>query len=1188
VVGLAPFATVLLVRSAWARGWAASETQRLLKEQGIVASYAPSLRVWPLAVVLDGVRVESTDGGAPVVECDRVALRPRLFALLAGKLAIDQIDLDAPRIRAVVRDGKIQNLAVKSQESGPKSQGPIHAPFNTFSVTDGAIALDLGLDPAPDPGQPSRGVASGEAGDAREKVVLAVQSIDLDVTADDDPDLGSSFETALRVGRATVARTRITEPGKDGAKTAIDEDALCSIEGRVRVEPDSLLIRRFQAVGSADLDAAPGTAPACDLPATDKRRVEVAIGHLHVVLPKADQPVPAIDGHVHLRAPIALAGRAVSLPDTDGWVGVDADVRYGPGGVLPDLNGTIEAHDIRLDQYAFAHDVTSEIAIHGSVIESPKTTVRFAGGTIVLSETVIEPLTQGGLLRHTRLDATGVDFTTLLRDLGIHESSWVGWEIRELHAPSISGTFAPLKIDGDFTAKTYGFGVYDRPAEDRSRERLFGFSEAQLVSHFAIRPEALKFIDVRAVLPHSRIDGGLCSIGFDNQLRVDVPHLEADLDDVSPIGPVAMRGKLVASAHIDGVFNNPRPVADITSLTGFNVADLAFGDLSSGHVEVDVRKPEIAITGVHARRRESAYDVPTAKLRFGGGGGFVVDAVASSGGFGLRDVLSIFALDEDPRFDGLDANLATRADVHVSLGGPEDACGGGFVSLGAKGHLRDVSLYGEKFAQGDADVSFRWYDRQRGIAGADLDMRSFVLEKVAPAAGAKSAVGGSILGSATIRRGGALAGNVLIENLPVARIDAFGPRVAGVGGSVSGVARVTGNLDDFQPDAGFVARAGLDVTPIRVGEVALQGSHLDVTMTNRMTQEKHAVGKTRCGAPIGTPFDAKAYRADTASHGEWTVNGDLFGQTVHLRDLVMTRARSAHVSGRASMRGVDLGAVIGISSPAKTDSEDLPQPADGAIAGQLWGELIIDDLPLDEPSRARGRVLLGPTFASRGADRVTLRPPREPIELANDTLTLPPLEVLLEAGGGGPSSTFHGGFVVSGGVTKATTDPTLAFDARLEPIDLAVLPRIVPKVDGASGKLEGGFKITGKLAAPTVAGELTMKADDLEIHNVPGSITNVRIALRASSSELAAAGTGEFGGGTIAFDGSIPIRGFAVGALDSRITVRGVHYNRTDGIKALVDADLRAAYDPKSQVGTSGAIPRLTGDVTIDSFDYTR
>ncbi len=1156
LVGVLPFAATLVIRSAWARDWAARETQRLLREQALVASYSPSVRVWPLAIELDHVRLESSDQGAPALECDRISVRPRLFALLAGKLAIDRIDLDGPRVRAVMRDGNLTNLAIKPQ-GGARRQGPLHAPFDTFSVTDGSLDLDL------------------------DGVRLSGQSLDLDVTAEDDPLLGSSFETAFRAGRANVHRGRV----RDDGSVASDDDALCGIEGRVRIEPDGVLVRRFQGTGSADLDAVSEEAPPCDLPVDDKRRVELSLGHVRVTFPKAPGGPPAVEGHIHFRAPIGLAERVAALPETDGWVGLDADVRYAEDTILPDLRGTIEAHGVRLDQYAFARDLSSEVTIRRNIVESPRTTIHFAGGAIVLSDTVVEPLNRGGRLQHTRLDASGVDFTALLRDLGVHPNSWVGWDLREIHATGISGTFSPLKIDGDMTAKTASFGVYDRPAEDRSRERLVGFSEAQIASHFAVRPDALKFIDVRATLPHSRIEGGFLSIGFHNDLRVDVRRVEVNLDDISPIGPVPMHGKLEASVRVGGTFNHPEPEGDILSGTGFAIADVAFGELSAGHVQVDVTKPEVDITGVRAKRRDSAYEVPTARLRFGGAQGFVVDAVGTTGGLGLRDVLSMFALDGDPRFDGIDATVAARVDVHVALGGPEDACGGGYVAIDTNGHLRNVALYGERFAQGDADLTLRWYDRQRGIAGADVDLRSFVLDKAPP--GARAGVAGTVLGSASIRRGGALAANVMLEGVPLSRIDALGGFASQVEGSLSGVAHVTGNLDDVLPDAGLAAHAELTLSAARLRNVAVPGSRFDVRMTHRMLQEKRSLGRTKCGASIGPPFDAQSYLADTASHGEWTLNGDMLGETVHLRNIVVTRAKSSHVSGRVSLRGVDLGALAGIAVPRKVDADDGAQTSRG-VTGQLWGEVLVDDLPVDAPSKARARLYIGPTFASRGVDKLTLRPPRDPIVLADDALTVPPLEVTLERASGTSSDIgFRGGFVLTGGVTKATSDPTLAFEATLEPVDLAVLQRVVPRVDRASGNVEGSFRVTGKVAAPTITGELHARADDIEVRGLPGAVTDARIDVRASASEVAASGTGKFGGGTFSFDGSIPIRGFDVGALDSRMAVRGVHVTRADGVKALCDADLQATYDPKAS-GSAVAIPRLTGDVKIVSLDYTR
>jgi translocation and assembly module TamB len=1157
IVGTLPFVTTLIVRSAWARRWAARESERLLLAQGVVATFAPSLRVWPIAVQLDGVRVESSDGGAPALQCARVLVRPRLFALLAGKLAMDTVDLDGPRVRAVVRDGQLANLALK--ETGKRATGPLRAPFNVFSVTDASVDLDV------------------------DSTLLESRSLDLDVTAEDDAAVGASFEVALRTGKASVHR-----PRKAGSSTVFDDDALCSMEARARIEPGSVVIRRLDALAFADLDGAPGTTPSCDLAASDKRRVELSLGHAHVELPGAAGQLPRIDGHVHVRAPIGLAERAASLPETDGWVGLDADVRYGEDTVLPELTGTLEAHDVRLDQYAFAKDLVSELTIRRNVVQSPRTTIRFASGVVTLSDVVVAPLAKGVKLERGRLDATGVDFTDLLRTLGIHKSSWVAWDIRELHAVGFSGTLSPLKLDAELTGKTYGFGIYDRPAEDRARERLFGFSEAQIAAHVAIRPDALRFVDVHATLPHSQIDGGYVSIGFHNDLRIDVQHLSADFADISPIGPVALRGRIDASARVTGTFSDPEPVGDIQSVTGFGVADVTFGDVGSGHVKVDVSRPEIEITGLKAKLGTSPYEVPTAKLVFGGAKGFVVDAVGSSPGFGLRDLLSMFAMDDDPRFAEIDARVATTANVHVALGGPEDACGGGYLEVATKGHLTDVLLYGERFAQGDADVDFHWYDRRQGIAGAEVDVRSFVLDKILPPRGTRPGQTGTILGSASIRRGGALAANLMVQGLPLARVDALGGLARELDGSVSGVAHVTGNLDDFQAGAGFVMRAELDAAGTRARGIPLPSSHLDVRMTDNMPQQVRSSGRTRCGAPIGAPFDKQAYLADTSSRGEWSVNGTVLGSSVQMRDVVVTRARSPHLTGRMSLRALDLDLVTRVLSPPRVD-QDSPLAARTAapVGGQLWGELIIDDLPLDAPSKASARFLLGPTVVSRAGRQLALKPPREPMVLAQDTLTVSPLEMTLDtAASGGSEAGFHGGFVLSGTVGKVTSDPTLALDLRLDPIDLAILPRLVPRVDRAAGRLEGALRLTGKAASPAVSGELHLRADDVEVHDLPSAVTDLAIDVRATGDGLVASGTGKFAGGMASFEATAPLRGFEVGAIDGRMGLRDVRLAPEPGVSVALDADLGLDYDPGAQ-GTA-SLPHVSGDVLVQSMSYTR
>src|SRR5216110_1801439 len=71
-IGILPFVLAAIVRSAWARSWATRETARVTLEHGIVASYRVDLKFWPLAVELTNVRVESSDGGDPLLVAPHV------------------------------------------------------------------------------------------------------------------------------------------------------------------------------------------------------------------------------------------------------------------------------------------------------------------------------------------------------------------------------------------------------------------------------------------------------------------------------------------------------------------------------------------------------------------------------------------------------------------------------------------------------------------------------------------------------------------------------------------------------------------------------------------------------------------------------------------------------------------------------------------------------------------------------------------------------------------------------------------------------------------------------------------------------------------------------------------------------------------------------------------------------------
>src|SRR5207249_2125533 len=131
---------------------------------------------------------------------------------------------------------------------------------------------------------------------------------------------------------------------------AVDDDALCALDARVRYEPKMILVRRLSAQGSADLEPSSDSTPRCNLPYGDKRRVEIALSHLRVLMPEKKNELPRVDGHARVRAPVGIAERAADLPETDGWVAFEGDVRYTEEALLPEVSAHFEAHDLKLDQ----------------------------------------------------------------------------------------------------------------------------------------------------------------------------------------------------------------------------------------------------------------------------------------------------------------------------------------------------------------------------------------------------------------------------------------------------------------------------------------------------------------------------------------------------------------------------------------------------------------------------------------------------------------------------------------------------------------------------------------------------------------------------------------------------------------------------------------------------------------------
>lgn len=1144
LVGLAPFGASVLFRSSWVQEWVRHETAHLLAQQGVHARYGLTIHGFPPSVELYDVVVDASDGGGPFLTASAALARPRLFALLSGKLAIDQIEIEHPRARVVIAGGELANLAVHLPDKKTDNE-PLHLPFGGLAVTDGEVDLTI------------------------DGVNVLLGDVDLDVTVDDDARKGSSIETAVRIGSGAVHRSRV----QAGGAVMHDDDALCSLEGRVRVEGRAITIRRLAMRAVADLDGRSTQLAPCDVPAMDPRVVDLELQHVHVTL--HEQGFPAVDGHVKVKATLALTRRFVAQPETAGWLSADLDVAFEPGRPLPDLKGSVKAGNIRVDHFSFARSVDALVDVRGGIVRSERTTVGIADGTVVIRDLEVQPLAPGIPIKGSA-EVRDASFNSLMHDLGVSQHPWVEWTIKEVHVPHLTGTCDPLKLDADFTAKTPEFVTYDAPIDHPARTRMVRVEDVDISAHLAIRPESLQFRGVRVQSPRSWVQSSLVLIGFSNELEVDVQAAHIDFGEVGPIGGTPLGGVFDGSVRLYADTTDPHLEAT-GAVSDFVLGDMPLGQVSAVHAKLDINSPTtLTFTQAKGRKGKSDYEMPLATMRIGGDANLAFDGSIVAGAFDLRDLLGVFRLDTDPRFDAIGATLDGRTELHVAVGGPEDSCHEGFVSVRSGAHLSSVEFFGEHFEEGNVELDLRFPDRQAGLAGAELEVESFTLHKVR--SGSDGGAIGSILGSVSILRGGELRGSAVVEGIPLSGVQTLTsalPADVLLDGAASGLVQIGGTVD------AFAVNGNIDLTPLRVRGTALGASHVRFSMSQFPGKSK-VIGKTGCGAPLYGRFDRDAYLADTSPQGQIVLDGDLFGGQVELSHLTMTRQKQAQLAGTIGLRRLDVGTLsrIGLWEPPRADDN---APAPPSIKGEVSGDLLLDAAKQGALGLARATFVPGVLWVEQDGKRLTLRPTRSVLSLGNGTLEVQPLEIELATAQG-----LGGSITLAGRMAHLDGDPTLDMDAELRPVDLGLLVGVVPKLDRAQGTLSGSVHVGGRAASPEIDGDVRVRGGEFAVHGWPSVVSGVELDLKAGRQELSITrGVAKFAGGTVAVQGHMPVRGLDFGQLDVTVAARGLRLSPSEGITAGLDADLRVTVDPAGTFDRA-RLPHVTGDVLLTDFDYTR
>lgn len=1141
LIGLLPVVLGILLRTEAARTRLAAETARVLDEQlGVKASYDVRVELLPLRLNLENVVVPANDGGSPLLTARSVRVAPRLFALLSGRLDAGNIEVEAPRGRVVLDHGKLKNLDYRLPKPSGKSQPLDRAPFSSIAISDAAVDLQIDDDTR-----------------------ISTQGVDIDVYAEDH----LAFEVAVRAGETHVARERERvlrhdpkagedEPDRGQVEPAYDEDVVCQLDLRARYDEGAILVRRLALLGAADDDERKGTAASCRIDELTKNPSRVAVRLSGVRLTPRPDELPLLDGHLFVRAPIEPVNRYAGT-HLKGWVGLSGGLRFDGSTKLPSFSGRLKGGKIGMGGYSFAKYLDAQVELAKDVVELPKIKVGYANGDLEITDVRIEPMAKEPRISMAKLDGKGMNFPGLMRDLDVTENTVCQWDLDRTLITDLKGTLVPLKLDAQMYTEASRFEIFDRAYHDSARKHMIGVRAPQVVrARIGVRPKAFEFYDVRGQFGHSRLLASVVSLGFNNQFKLGVAEgTKIELADIGPLVDIPIAGLAELDAQMVGTFGDP-VLEGHMKVKGFEFGGFPLGDIERANTRF--RPLVLELTNVRGKKGSSHFDVSSAKLDFDSDATVLVDAEVASNDLDIRDFFSMWHFDEDPRFAPIKGRGAVQASVHFDFGGKSDKCGGGFLQVRGEGRFGEMDLFEEHYDKGSASFDFRWLDRDASYLGFELDLPSFSLSKA----------GGVFLGSLSMQRGGILRGHGVGTRVPLPAFQSMGSLADFVSGYASGTAEVYGSVDQLSFDASVV------LSGMHVGTSKLPASTLDVALRPIEKKKPVIVGRTRCGAPITAPFNRARWEQDDAD-GIFHVDGELFGGQVKLRDLQVTRQRSKIAKGSVTLQDLDVGAFAEISPTLA-----LANPP----KGRLSASIDIADLPLDHPRDASATIQLKGLALSRSGAEVELVDAK-PIVIKDQGVSAAHVAIGLRSPG-----TDQAVFDLSGGVSQLGSDPNVDFRMELRPLDLSSLARALPSVDRAKGQVKGNLAIKGPLRQLSYSGGFQLTGGELALVGVGNTLSDVEFEISVDSDQIAVRrGSAKVGSGTVKITGDARLSGTELGKARFVITADDISLPLTSGVETTADAMLIASWDPQAQgPGGEPALPRVTGDVTIQSFRYTR
>lgn len=1130
-LGAVPLGLAAFLTSAPAERWAATQTSLALsRELGLQASLDVKVRLLPLRLAIENLKVPASDGGAPFLMAKSASVTPRFFSLLAGKLDLGDIEIDQPDARIVLRQGKLSNLKYRLPETTSTTERPKDAPFGSLSISEGRFRIDV------------------------DGVVVDTEAIDLDVFAEP----GGAFEIALRAGATKIDRQHapLLQVPDPSLAPIVEEDALCRLDLRLHYEPGNVLLRRLSLLGNADLDPLPGTRPSCDLDGEDKPGAVLArLSQVRVVT--AEGKSPLVDGHVVMRAPVPLVNRFVRATPLSGFVAFAGDVRWDGRHKLPAVQGKLTGGGLKIGAMVLAEKLDLDLSLQDDEVRVPRYYMRFADGDVNLLNAHIRPFAEGVPVSVERVDGKGLLFHSMMRDLNVSAHSWARWNLTSTKVTKIAGTLNPIKIDAELLAETHDFELFDKGYREPTRSHMIGIKTPIIIrARLGVRPKTFEFYDARTEFGRSQMLAKTVSIAYSNgDVALDVDTLTTlELEDLSPLVTIPISGHAKLDAKMTMTDGDP------TLFGNARIDDFVIGGFPVGNIESSKAKFRLLyleLTDVIAKKGTSTLKAPSARLDFDTKASLLVNVNAKSDAFDLRDLFAMWHFDQDPRFDDVKGKIGLDAQVRYVFGGPEDKCGGGVLQTKGNVKVLDLDMFGERYDGGNGEFDMNWFDRDATIQGVDLDVPSITLRKGT----------GLILGSFGLRRGARVSGTLTGTEVPLSKFDSLPSLLKAADGRATASAELSGTLDALS------LKARAKISELRLGRATFPPSDLTVRLEPAVRDVK-PIGTTNCGLPLFPPLDKAEYSADRVA-GVFHVDGELLGGQIKLTDVTSTRQRKKTMGGKVTFDKFDLGAA----------TEMMPQLAlsDVRPSGTLSAVIDIKRLDLDEPQVAAGTAQITDMRAEYAGYKVRVPPGAAPMSLNAGKLAIPALALEVSTPRGQAAS-----FDVSGQLDKIGQGAEIDATFGLRPLPLATLLGMTARVERAEGTLSGKLRLQGPMAAPRYQGGFELNNGEVALHGFATPLSDIAVALSVDGREInIVRGNARLGSGTLAIRGGAPLHGFELGAASVAITARNLSIPSTNGIHAVADADLLASFS-SARDGAERTLPRLTGNVMLKSFEYKR